>query len=206
MRLAVCDDHTMFVDTLVWALTTLGHEVVAATDDPDQLASLVAASDPDACVLDVNFDGRSGLDCALVIRAANPEQAILLLTAAATGEVWRAYDDGLVNGLVNKVCDIAVLNDAIQRVGRHQRVVEGFTRPQVRRCPDPPGGLTPREQDVLSLLIGGASTEQMVHELGISANTVRSHVQNLLHKLGANGRRQAVHLAVERELVDLRTA
>lgn len=63
--------------------------------------------------------------------------------------------------------------------------------------------LTPRESDVVRMLARGSSTEEIAKAMEISANTLRTHVQHLMDKLGAHSRVQIVHLALEQRLVDL---
>lgn len=204
MRLVLCDGHGMFLDALVMALTSLGHDVVSSCERLDELESRTDVHQPDLCLLDVGVDGRSGLDVASRIRRRHPHIGLLLLTGTSTEGVWRAHDTGVVDGLVNKICDIALLDRAMSRVIAGERVVEGFARPVSRQVDGPRShGLTTREQEVLWLLTRGVSTDQMACELGVSTNTVRTHVQNVLHKLGVTGRSKAVHLAMHMDLVSL---
>lgn len=207
MRLLLCDDHGLFLDALVTALTLLGHEVVSSCDCLDEVEGRTSAHHPDVCLLDVRFGGRSAVDVAARIRHDNPDVRVLLLTGMANDEVWHAYDTGKVDAVVNKICDIAVLERAIGRVAAGGRLVEGFARPVaprlVRQRSD---DLTGREREVLRLLTRGDSTDEMALELGVSTNTVRTHVQHVLHKLGVNGRGKAVHLALAMDLVGVAVA
>jgi DNA-binding NarL/FixJ family response regulator len=197
----------MFLDALVCALSARGHQILAASGDPEDAVELVLLHRPDLCVLDVGFAGRSGLDAVADIRRADSDTSILLLTGAATDAVWLAYDNFAVDGVVNKVCDISVLEAAINRITAGDRIVEGFRRRAAPRHTFPrAGALTRREQQVLELLVKGASTETIATEMGVSGNTVRTHVQNVLHKLGVNGRGKAAQVAVERALVGLESA
>ena len=204
MRLVLCDDHDMFLDALMTALTGLGREIQAVSQHADEVVDLVVQHQPEVCLLDVMLGcGGSGLDAAVSIREQAPEVKVLLLTGAANDDVWDAYDRRVVDGVVNKVCDIDVLQTSISRVARGERVVEGWLRPL------PPAGsreeadcLTERERQVLTFLVDGASTAMIAVELGISSNTVRSHVQNLLHKLGVHDRTKATRMALSQHLLD----
>lgn len=206
MRLVACDDHGLFLEALVMVLTELGHEVVASTDCLDEAVSQTVSKQPDVCLLDVAFGGRPRVDAASLIRRHDPQVGLLLLTGMASEDVWTAYDAGVVDGVVNKVCGISVLDAAIRAVASGERVVEGFARrpgPPVLHPQPRPDRLTEREREVLRLLTRGVSTVQMASELGVSVNTVRTHVQNVLHKLGVNGRSKAVHLALSMDLASL---
>jgi DNA-binding NarL/FixJ family response regulator len=201
MRLVLCDRQTMFVEALCVALTDLGHEVTA-TDQEDRLTELVSASRPEVCVVDTQRGNALALGAAL--REKLPDMRLLALVGSARPDVWAALDDGVLAGVVNKACDIVLVERAIRRVAEGQSVLEGFRRPVVvpQRKPER-SMLTDRERAVLMLLSQGASTEAMALELGVSPNTVRTHVQNVLHKTGVNGRRQAARLVWDRELIGI---
>ena len=199
MRLVLCDRQTMFVEALCAALTDFGHEVTA-TDQEDRLTELVTGAPPEVCVVDTQRGNALALGAAL--REQFPDMRLLALVGSVLPDVWTALDDGVLSGVVNKACDIVLVERAIRQVAEGQPVLEGFRRPVVvaQRRPER-GLLTDRERAVLMLLSRGASTDAMAVELGVSPNTVRTHVQNVLHKMGVNGRRQAARLVWERELI-----
>jgi DNA-binding NarL/FixJ family response regulator len=203
MSLLLCDDHHMFLDALSTALTARGHDVVAVTDNPLAMPDRVEACRPDGCVVDVRFHGRPELGAVAELRRRAPGIPVLLLTGACDAEVRAAYDSGLVDGVVNKACDVAVLDAALRRVLAGGRAVEGCLA--VVPAPHPAVSafdqLTDREREVLAMITHGATTEAMALTLGVSANTVRSHVQNVLHKLGVHHRTKAAAVAVELGLV-----
>jgi DNA-binding NarL/FixJ family response regulator len=203
MSLVLCDDHGMFLDALSMALTARGHRVLATSHDPDEVVRLVRETRPRGCVLDVSFGGRPRIEAAGAVRAVRPETAVLLLTGADTPDVWGAFQDRLVDGVVSKGCDVEVLDRSIRRVLDGERVLEGWSR-----IPDPPARtddgieeLTDREREILRLIVKGVSTQMMADSLGVSSNTVRTHVQNVLRKLRVHHRSKAARYAVESGLV-----
>ena len=203
MRLLLGDDHRMFLDALRSGLALRGHEVVGATEHLDALVDLVEWLHPDVCVLDVDFGGRSVLEPAATIRQQHPGVGLLLLSGAANSEVWLAFEQRLVDGVVSKLCDLSLLNRAIERVHAGGRVVEGLTRPTTpRRSFGDTTRLSARERAIVSLLTRGASTEEMATELGVSTHTVRTHVQSVLRKLGVNSRAKAATLFASMEPTD----
>jgi DNA-binding NarL/FixJ family response regulator len=205
MRLVLCDDHDMFLEALMTALTRLGRDIQAISQHAEQVVDLVVEHQPEVCLLDVMLAAGSGLDAAAGIRDRAPAVKVLLLTGAATDEVWQAYDRRVVDGVVNKVCDIDVLQDSISRVASGERVVEGWdprTPPHSSTAPDRALALTEREHQVLELLVDGATTQRIGYALGISGNTVRTHVQNVLRKLGVHDRSKATRLALAWRLVE----
>lgn len=203
MKLVLGDDHRMFLDALSAGLALRGHDVVGATEHLEDLVDLVDSRHPDLCLLDIDFGGRSVLEPAAVIRETNPDVRLVLLSGAVPSEVWLAFDDRLVDGVVSGFCALSVLDRAIERVRAGERVVEGLARPgSPRRSIGGTTRLSRRERAVVSLLMRGASTEQMAAELGVSTHTVRTHVQSVLRKLGVNSRAKAATLFVTMERGD----
>jgi DNA-binding NarL/FixJ family response regulator len=196
MKLALCDDHRLFVDSLARELERHGHQIALRTYDPAQLLDAVRAAAPDVCLLDVRFPQRSGVDVAAELRTIAPATAIVLLTGACTDAVWDAYDRHAVDGVVSKGLPITAVHEALHRVARQERVVLGWSRPAPARRRNPAAGLTGREQEVLALIVEGLATDAMAARLGVTSNTVRTHVQNVLRKLGVNSRGKAATAAV----------
>jgi DNA-binding NarL/FixJ family response regulator len=201
MSLVLCDDHGMFLDALSMALTARGHRVLATSHDPDEVVRLVRETRPRGCVLDVSFGGRPRIEAAGAVRAAHPKTAVLVLTGADTPDVWGAFHDRVVDGVVSKGCDVEVLDRSIRRVLDGERVVEGWARIPAVTQDDGIEPLTDREREILRLIVQGVSTQVMADSLGVSSNTVRSHVQNVLRKLRVHHRSKAARYAVESGLV-----
>ncbi len=200
MRLLVCDDHAMFRDALGTALERLGHEVVGATGVLGDVQGLVADREPDACLLDLWFGDLDSLDVARGVRSTVPEVHVVLLTADAVGRATAALDTGVVSAVAHKTWPLTLVAETLARLadGRPaRRLVPPPRRPQRGPVPD----LTDREREVLRLVAEGASTTEMRHRLGVSEHTVRSHVRNLMAKLGVHSRVEAVHRAHQHGLV-----
>jgi DNA-binding NarL/FixJ family response regulator len=203
MSVVVCDDHLLFLDAVASELARFGQDVVNASDNSADALRAVASLAPDVCLVDLALGPDSGLALADSVRSSSPSTAIILLTGADATEVWPAVESGAVDGAVSKICDIAVLVAAIQRVlNGDTAVVEGWSRPPrrpgaVRRSPHQV--LTARESEIMRLLAAGASNQRIADQLGISRNTVRAHVHNLLNKLQVHSRAKAVALAVQQE-------
>lgn len=203
MSLVLCDDHDLFRDALAAALTSLGHRVLASTADPEKLPGLVALSHPRACLVDVSFQGSPRLDAAAAVRDSHPGTVVLLLTGDAPPPVWQAFDDHVVDGVISKTCDVTMLDAAIRRGLAGERIVEGWPGYQERDLTDDSGfePLTDREHEILRLIVEGVSTQMMAATLGLSSNTVRTHVQHVLRKLQVHHRSKAARCALDLGLV-----
>ena len=203
MKLVLGDDHRMFLDALTAGLESRGHDVVGCSDRIDDLVDVVEEGLPDLCVLDVDFGGRSVLGTAAAIRQRHPEISLVLLSGEAPAEVWSAYETGVVDGVVNKLCDLSALNRALERVRAGERVFARFARPvRPRRSNCEAARLGGRERAVMTLLVEGAATGEMAAELGVSTHTVRTHVQSVMRKLGVNSRTKAATMGVALGLGD----
>src|SRR4029079_12332850 len=202
MSLVLCDDHRMFVDALAMALRSCDHDVVATCSDLQALPGVLQQARPDLCVRGVQYGGRVRLETLETMRASVPGISVLVLTGWATENVWRLYDSRTIDGLVSKTVDIRTVDLAVRRVLAGEHVVEGLARPVPASSRAPENEpLTAREREVIELLVDGVSTVLMAESLGVSTNTVRSHVQNVLRKLGVHHRSKAAHRALELGLV-----
>lgn len=204
MRLLVCDDHAMFRDALCTALDRLGHEVVGATGVLGAVPGLVADRRPEACLLDLWFGDVDSLAVARAVRSSAPEVHVVLLTADVADRATTALETGVVSAVAHKTWPLTLVAETLARLadGRPARRLVPLPRPPQR---GPVPDLTDREREVLRLVADGASTTEMRRRLGVSEHTVRSHVRNLMAKLGVHSRVEAVHRAHQHGLVSTGT-
>lgn len=210
MRIVLCDDHAMWLEALATALATRGHSVVATAMSPAEAVDAVADTDPDVCALDVNFPEGNGLDAAEMIRRSSPRTRVLMLTGASQPALVSAALRAGASGLTRKDQSVDAIMHAVERVAAGATVFETQGKWPEPRRPWGPGseaaraveGLTTRERDVLRCLVDGRTTGEIARELGVTKNTARTHVQNILIKLGAHSRLQAASQIVHAGLVD----
>jgi two-component system nitrate/nitrite response regulator NarL len=208
LDVVLADDHVVFLDALTMVLTESGHRVVAATSTRAALLDSVQALRPDVCVMEAEFPDGDAIDAIAVIFGTSPTTKVVVLTADDNPDpVRRALAAGAV-GYLHKSRGISALLGALQRVSSGEIVVEG-TFALAKGCT--PGTsqhllqlatyLTPRELECLELLAGGLSTSSIARRLGVSATTIRSHVQAVLTKLGVHSRLEAASVAIRHGLV-----
>ncbi|MDX6325008.1 MAG: hypothetical protein QOK15_1362 [Nocardioidaceae bacterium] len=196
MRLLLCDDHELFLGALAQAFSMRGHVVVAATTTSLEALDVAATEELDCCVLDLDLHGESGLTLAAELRRVNPRLPVVILSAASAAEAWSAYGVRGVQGMVSKECALDLLERTMRRVVGGERVIEGWA-PVCTSSPSQVESLTDREREVLMMLVDGKSTAAMSDALAVSVYTVRTHVQNVLRKLGVQHRTMAVQRAVD---------
>jgi two-component system, NarL family, nitrate/nitrite response regulator NarL len=200
MRLIVSDDHDLFREALTTALPRLGHEVVADTGVLAEVPLLVARHHPEVCLLDLWFGLELSLDVARRVHRANPDVHIVLLTADVAPEATAALEEGVVRGIAHKSWHLTVVEQMLVRLAQRKPVrhlVPLPAAPAEIRGP----ALTHREMEVLQLIAEGASTTDVRQQLGVSEHTVRTHVRNVLGKLGAHNRVEAVSRAHDQGLI-----
>lgn len=208
-RIVICDDHRVFAQALAVVLESPTTEVVRSVTDPRQAAAAVVEHAADVLVMDIHYPGGSGLGYVEEVRRLAPDCRIVILSA---------YDDPstISDAVVCGADAYAAKTDNLTRiVDVVHGASNGYTTPSVRvemdrarrsrRTEDPfPGQfLTDREHEVLTRLAHGQDTRTMAREMGVAYSTARTHIQNLISKLGVHSRLEAVAYAVRYELVDL---
>ena len=201
MRLLICDDHKVLVDALSMALIDHGHTVVATALDPHEAVEAARQHQPDVCLLDVNFPQDNGLSAIRRIHDVSAGTKVVILSGSLNkGVVADALAQG-AQGFVGKEKSIEVIIEALELAHQGHLAVDPLMlqaalRPRVQED-DPLWVLkfvTEREWEVLRCIMDGLSTEQMAVQLGVHRSTARTHVQNLLTKLGVHSRLQAAAL------------
>ena len=201
MRLIVCDDHKLLLDALSMALSDSGHTVVATALDPDAAVAAAQEHQPDVCLLDVRFPNGNGLSAIGRIHKVSPDTKVVMLSGSTNRTlVADAIAEG-AQGFVGKEKPIGVIIDALELVHHGQLAVDlallqEILQPHAEN-EDPLWMLkflTEREWEVMRCIMDGLNTEQMADHLGVRSSTARTHVQNLLSKLGVHSRLQAAAL------------
>jgi DNA-binding NarL/FixJ family response regulator len=140
MRLVLCDDHRILIESLAVALQARGHDVRAAATTPEECVRAVAEHHPDVCLLDLYLPEReNGLQAAQVIRRSHPDTLILIMSGVADPLILsRAIDIG-VAGIVRKDQTVDKIEAALQQVVGGESVFQtGLVRDIVRHLASEP--------------------------------------------------------------------
>lgn len=213
IRLMLVEDHASFRQALQAVLSlTPDLEVVAQVERGDEAGEVAAECRPDVAIVDLDLPGADGIDALVEIRRSSATTSCLVLTALKDDiEYGRAIEAGAA-AVVHKSVDISELLQIIRSVAaggsllspqetarRLQALAAARRREwQARLLRE---SLSPREQEVLGLLAGGGTNRSIADELGISAETVQTHIRNLLGKLDVGSRLEAVSKAIRLGLV-----
>ena len=202
MRLVLCDDNRILCEALASIFEARGHHVLAiATSVSDSIAAAVTHR-PDACLMDVRFPDGSGVDAARAIRRSHPDMKILMLSCVADPAVLSEVKNIGAVGFLRKDMKADTIVAALDVIGADGVAFGPKYSGQASWRPEAPpphehmlGTLTPRETQVLRLIMAGQSTRQMAGEMNVEISTLRSYIKNVLAKLGAHSRLQAAAIA-----------
>jgi len=190
-----------------------GITVVGEAANGEAAVSQVAAHAPDVVLMDIRMPGMDGLEATRVITrgAAATPKVVMLTTFDLDDYVYEALRAGASGFLLKDsprhdliaAVRAAAAGDALLAPSVTRRLIEAFARrpPETSPSPSQLASLTARERDVLLLLARGRSNAEIASVLFVSEATVKTHVGNLLAKLGLRDRVQAVILAYETGIV-----
>lgn len=214
IRVLLVDDQPLLLSGFSLILSTEPDiEVVAQATDGRQAIDAVARHHPDVVLMDVQMPVLDGIEATRVVVADSAAKVVILTTFDRDDYLFEALQAG-ASGFLLKNADADDLVEAIRAVaGGHallapevtRRVISRMVRPAAAtypasEAPHTVGGLdrlTERERDVLVLLARGMSNGEIARELFVSEATVKTHVSNVLAKLGVRDRVQAVIRAFE---------
>jgi DNA-binding NarL/FixJ family response regulator len=208
MRIMIVDDHPITRDGLRSALSTSSEiEIVGEATNGEEAVELAREVKPEVVFMDVRMPGMGGLEATKLIHEDNPDTKIILFTVeesrAAIHEAIRAGVSGYLLKDVSATELIQAARLALEgKAVIHPTLTRAFIEEvqYVEQRPDTP--LSRRESQILQKVAYGATTKEVAHDLGISAHTVKTHLERIFEKLGANDRAQAVAIALRRGLVD----
>lgn len=207
IRVLLVDDHRMLRRGLAAFLSVCDDiEVVGEAGGGTEAIRLCRQLRPDVVLMDVMMPEMDGATATKVIRTQFPQTQVLALTSFADESfVQRMLQAGAIGYLLKNV-EAENLADAI-RAARHghstlaleamQALLHAASHPSTLGS-----DLTAREREVLVLLVKGLHNNEIAVRLRVSQSTIKGHVSNILAKLGATSRTEAVALAVQHRLVD----
>jgi DNA-binding NarL/FixJ family response regulator len=216
IRVLILDRQVMFAEALRAALGAQRDlDVVGVVHGADDAAAAAAEAMPQVVLADLGFPGDAGIDVVRRLAVANPEIRVVVL-AAEQGDLQLALavEAGAV-GIVSKFDSVETVARAVRGAAagepllsaderrlllrrlRHRRAERASAQERADR-------LTPRETEILQHMANGARPEQIAAFLGITVATLRTHVQNVLTKLGVHSKTEALAFAIRHGKVTAR--
>ena len=217
MRVLLADDHALFRDGVASLLAAWGHEVVGFAADGDGAVELAEQLAPDLVLMDIRMPGGGGIDATVRLAANHPEIPIVMLTASEDEDDLFAAIKAGARGYLLKDLEAPQLRAMLEAVERGEvaispvtaaRILTEVARPTTRTAGAGSGGVAPepdrlteREVEVLRLVVAGLRNKEIAADLGISENTTKFHLRNILEKLHAGSRTEVAARAVREGLV-----
>jgi DNA-binding NarL/FixJ family response regulator len=208
IKVVVADDHEVVRSGLVNLLKGSDIEIVDEASDGDEAVAKTVKHKPDVVLMDIRMPNRDGLSALEVIRSKDPDARVVMLstydnpTYVARSVALGAADFILKGSSRQEIVDV------VTRVASGEEPLDSSVLRRVKRVmrrrherDDDGIPLTNRELQVLRHVALGLSNREIGQSLGISIETVKEHVQNILRKLDVNDRTQAAVWAVRRDVV-----
>lgn len=210
IRIVIAEDHRLFREGLRLILKDeSGFEIIGEAADGTEAVDITSDLKPDVVLLDVSLPKMDGIQAVPLIKQKSPETKILMLTARKDEATIVSALDAGAQGYLSKNTSASNLIKAINVVHNNELWVErkllakyfnGDVRSEIEgeeQQQNTKGNLTPREQDVLNLLIKGYTNKEIANDLFISEKTVKSHLNKVFKKLNVSRRLEAIICAIK---------
>jgi DNA-binding NarL/FixJ family response regulator len=210
IRIILVDDHAV-VRTGYHRLLDAepGLQVVGEAANADEANALVVRSEPDVALVDLSLKGSSGIEAIRGMLARRPKLKVLVLSMHdSAGHVTQALRSG-AHGYLTKYCEPDDVISGIRRIAAGKRVfspeiAEVLAREAIEGDA-PLANLTPREFEVLRMLVQGESAGDIANSMHLSHKTVLNYLSLIRQKLDADSDFKLLHLAARHGLVDMNT-
>jgi DNA-binding NarL/FixJ family response regulator len=213
VRILIADDHPLFRDGLRSLLMAEGHEVVGEAKNGREAVDLARSIKPDLVLMDLQMPEVNGLAATRLLTAEMPEVKVVILTASEEeASLFEAIKSG-AQGYLLKNLEADTFFEMLDRAKNGEpaltpvlarKLLQEFAKPpEAAAAPAEEETLTAREREVLELMVEGVtSNRKLAKRLGLSENTVKFHVRNILDKLRLHNRAEVVGYALRHGIVD----
>jgi DNA-binding NarL/FixJ family response regulator len=210
MRVLVADDHSLFRDGIIGLLEAAGLEVVGQAGDGKAAVEAALRLRPDLVLLDIAMPQMNGLEALRLIKKKLPETQVVMLTVSDDdANLFESIKSGAHGYLLKslhtdeflEMLDGLRRGEAAMTRQTTARLMKGFAETSHQGV-GPARSLTEREIELLQLVAEGMSNKAIAQTLSVSENTVKYHLRNILQKLDAQNRTEAVTHAIHAGLLD----
>jgi PAS domain S-box-containing protein len=203
----IADDHPMVREGLRSMLGADGIEIVGEATNGNEAVAAVQQFNPDVVLMDVRMPDMDGLTATEIVKERSPETSVIVITSYESKDYLRRAIEVGAAGYLLKGMPRESLIDAIRLVRGGGSLIDARLLSELLRELGVQGSrfqgaegaleaLTPREQEVLQLLVGGLTNKEIAVEMHYSVGTVKNVVQRVIEKLGVSDRTQAAVYAV----------
>jgi len=211
MRVLLADDHSLFRDGMKSLLRSRRYEVVGEARNGEEAVEATRRLRPDIVLMDLAMPVLDGLSATRLISAEMPQVKVVIVTASEEdANLFEAIKSG-AKGYLMKDLKADVFFALLDGVEKDQpaltpalarKLLQELSHPHAKPRSEDPDALTDREQEVLELLVQGVtSNKKLADRLGVSENTIKFHMRNILEKLHLHNRAEVIAFAARRGVV-----
>jgi len=202
----VADDHAIVMEGLVSLLKEHNFDVVGAVGDGQKLLESARALKPDVIVTDLSMPGLTGLDVLVKLKAEKTESKVVVLTMHNDAErATAALKAGASAFLLKESAGEELVTAIHQALQGRVYLTAAVTKSVIERMAEIPGAqpppLTPRQLDVLRLIVKGQRMKEIASVLNLSTRTVETHKYEMMQVLGLKSTAELVRYALEQRIV-----
>ncbi len=199
----IADDHPAVLDSVSRYLEEAGIAINARASRADDALREISAHRPMIALVDVTMEPFNGIEVARQVAVSSPQTSVVVYTGHHDHVLLRQALEAGARGFVLKDSPLPDLVAALHSVAAGGTYVDARLAGALAEAATetPLAALTKRERQILTLLAGGMTNEKAARELGISGETIQSHVRNAMTKLDADTRTQAVATAIRQALI-----
>jgi len=202
IKVAIVDDHPLLIEGLKKLIEGSGEAVITGTAvNGRECMRMLAAENPDVLLLDINLPDISGIDLCANINSKWPRVNIVALTSYSEYTSVRKMLDNGAKGYLLKNAMPEEIIEGIRSVSRGEIFLCHEIDLFLKRQSDRHIFLTPRETDLLRLIVDGNTNQEIAGKLFLGVETVNSYRKNLLFKLNARNTAVLVKIALEEKLI-----
>lgn len=205
IRVAIADDHLMFRQGIAALfLNSPDMEIIAEAADGEEALVMVETHKPDVLLLDIEMPKKDGIEVLKELQKKKQPTKVLVLTMFKSAQFVKNIIKGGAAGYLKKDVGRDILFEAIQKVHTEGHyftseaqalLVQGFSQPQ------PSAKISPREKEVITLIVDGLTTKEIAAKLFLSKYTIESHRQNVMLKLDVKNTAELVKYVLQHNLV-----
>jgi DNA-binding NarL/FixJ family response regulator len=198
IRVAIVEDLEDVRDGLAFLIdSAAGFQCAGAFTDAETAIEQIEIAEPDVMLMDIGLPGMDGIEATRIVRRARPQTQVMMLTVYEDdARIFESLRAGATGYVLKKTPPATLLEwiGVMHRGGSPissqiaRRVIETFHRPAVA---DPTADLTPREREILELLVRGYRYGEIGDRLFISLDTVRTHIRHIYEKMHVRSRGEA---------------
>ncbi len=208
MRIVVADDHSLFRDGIVSLLESGGHQVVGQASNGIEATKLADEFDPDLILMDIHMPVMTGMTALKQIKAEKPNIKIVMLTVSEDDrDIIDAIHAGADGYLVKQIHSTEFFQ-LLERLRHNEPAIASSVAMRLYKHIGQPSDmmksniLSERELEVLRLVADGRPNRDVAGILSVTDNTVKYHLKNIMQKLKAANRAEAVRIATQMGLIE----